>query len=186
MEAATSAPRFYGFHATLKPPFSLKQGTREAELIAAAEAFGRTQAAFTCPPLRVQRLGRFIALMLSAKSAEMDALADTCVRSFDRFRAPLSDADMQRRRAAGLSDQQNRYLQQWGYPYVFEEFRFHMSLTGGIDDETVLSALESQLARVFAPFAERAQPVDSVCVFFQPDRDTAFTLLHRVALQGHD
>src|ERR1700712_2206872 len=38
----TSDPRKYGFHATLKAPFSLAQGKTEAELFAACAAFAAT------------------------------------------------------------------------------------------------------------------------------------------------
>ena len=34
---------------------------------------------------------------------------------------------------SGLTDRQEALLTQWGYPYVMEEFRFHITLTGALD-----------------------------------------------------
>jgi len=175
----TEAPRFYGFHATLKPPFHLHEDMTEAELIAAMEAFAAGRAAFEAGPLMVARLGRFLALVLEAASPEMESLAADCVRAFDAFRAPSSRNDLKRRRQQGLTQRQDSYLRTWGYPYVMEEFRFHMSLTGGFDDEALRSQAEAILNDRFEPFATQPLAVESVCLFQQDDRRTPFRLKAR-------
>jgi hypothetical protein len=126
----TETPRRYGFHATIKPPFALADGT-------GADALADTLAdlAHSLPParadgLRLSRIGRFLALTPEGDSAKIDALAAAFVRDLDRFRAPATDADLARRRAAGLTPAQESHLLRWGYPYVMDEFRFHMTLSG--------------------------------------------------------
>jgi len=175
----TEAPRFYGFHATLKPPFHLHDDTNEAELIAAMEAFAADRAAFAAEPLLVAGLGRFLALVLEPASPEMESLAADCVRAFDAFRAPSSRSDLERRRQPGLTERQETYLRAWGYPYVMEEFRFHMSLTGGFDDQGLRAQIAAVLNDRFAPFAAAPLTVDSVCLFQQDNRRVPFRLSAR-------
>jgi putative phosphonate metabolism protein len=126
-------PRVYGFHATLKAPFALAEGAAEADLIDA----GRKFAAVPRPIPRIapvlDQIERFIAVIPSSRSAELEQLAADCVRAFDSFRAPLTEADRARRNPAALSPRQRDYLDHWGYPYVMDEFRFHMTLTGSLD-----------------------------------------------------
>ncbi len=43
--------------------------------------------------------------------------------------------ELQRRRAANLTPRQEFLLMHWGYPYVLDEFRFHMTLTRRLPDE---------------------------------------------------
>ena len=62
-------------------------------------------------------------------SAALQALADACVEQLDRFRAPPSDAELARRRRASLTPRQDAMLVRWGYPYVFDTWFFHMTLT---------------------------------------------------------
>jgi putative phosphonate metabolism protein len=129
----TRDPRVYGFHATLKAPFSLAVGATEAGLLEAGRAFAAA-------PRRIPRIApvldqieRFIALIPSSHSAELEQLAADCVRAFDAFRAPLTESNRARRNPTSLSARQRDYLDRWGYPYVMDEFRFHMTLTGSLD-----------------------------------------------------
>ena len=184
VQDATASPRFYGFHATLKPPFALAPGTTHEELLAAMDALAARRPAFVAPPLAVTRLGRFLALTLRAPSPDMDTLAAACVTELDRFRAPQSEAELARRRQARLDPRQEALLVQWGYPYVLEEFRFHMTLTGSLDDEALQSRLRAFLESWFAPLAGEPLTVDSICLYSQPDRATPFRLERRFPLAG--
>jgi putative phosphonate metabolism protein len=175
----TNSPRHYGFHGTLKAPFALAAGNGPRELNAAVEAFARGRAAFDVR-LRVGSLGGFIALVPQAPSATLDALAADCVEAFDRFRAPLDESEIARRRAAGLTPRQDRNLLRYGYPYVLDDFRFHMTLTERLEPP--------ERDRVLALLAERAAPVcatplaiDAIAIFEQPARDAPFVLRRRFA-----
>jgi len=171
-------PRHYGFHATLKPPFELAPDRSRDELLAALAGFAATRRRFEAPPVEVQALSGFIAFKLSAPSEDMVALAADCVTTFEPFRAPLCASEIERRRAAGLSARQDRYLLAWGYPYVFEEFDFHMTLTGRLGDPERTMVLEA-LRALALPLAAASLPVDAVSLYEQPDRDRPFRLTAR-------
>lgn len=179
--AATSEPRRYGFHATLKPPFALAEGRSSAELEDAIAEFAAGQAPFDAPGLCVSRLGRFVALVPRNPSASLDALAGACVRVFDRFRAPATADEIARRQRAALTPRQADYLAIWGYPYVFEEFRFHMTLTGPLQPavaETYLDRLGALAAPVLAP----QLAVREIALFVEPGAGEEFRLLRRFEL----
>lgn len=131
----TDTPSRYGFHATLKPPFYLADGQSLADLARAARTLTLALPAFELPALHVSGLGRFLALTTTDTPA-LHALAAACVQELDSFRAPPSDAELARRRSKGLTDRQEALLARWGYPYVLDEFRFHMTLTDRLDPAT--------------------------------------------------
>jgi putative phosphonate metabolism protein len=182
LDALTASPRDYGFHATLKAPFELAPGRSEAELVAFAETFAARQPAFTAP-LAVASLGRFIALRLAADSPGIQALHGACVRDFDTFRAPLSDFDLARRRKAPLTPDQDERLVAWGYPYAFEDFRFHMTLTDAVRDPATAERLIQALQAHFVDL-EGPHQFDSVALFKQDDRDAPFHILARFAFEA--
>jgi putative phosphonate metabolism protein len=182
LDALTASPRGYGFHATLKAPFELAPDRSEAELVAFAERFAARQPAFAAP-LAVASLGRFIALRLAAEAPRMQALEAACVREFDAFRAPSSDFDLARRRKAPLTAEQDERLVAWGYPYVFEDFRFHMTLTDAVRDPQVATRLIQALQAHFADL-EGPHRFDSVALFKQDDRSAAFQVLARFAFEA--
>jgi len=146
----TRTPRKYGFHGTIKPPFRLAGGCDPAGLQAAFAAFCATEAPVEAGPLEVAEMGPFLALRPAAPSPALDGLAARTVAGLDRFRAPSEAAELARRRKAGLSPQQEALLTRWGYPYVMEAFRYHMTLTGPLapDERAVVAAA---LRRRLAP-----------------------------------
>lgn len=180
----TAEPRLYGFHGTLKPPFVLREETSEAELLAAVGAFARSRRAFPVPSIRLAALSGFLALVPSQPCDALQELADGCVTEFDRFRRPAGADELARRRAAGLSPRQEVLLEQWGYPYVLEEWRFHLTLTGRIADAAERAAVAERVERQFAGFLGKPLPVRDVCVFRQPAAGRPFTVLARFALGG--
>ncbi|MEM7751695.1 MAG: DUF1045 domain-containing protein, partial [Pseudomonadota bacterium] len=119
----TADPRRYGFHATLKPPFALADGSTVEGLEMAATTFAKERPTFQVRQLRVAAIGSFLALVPEETSQELNNLAADCLRTFETFRAPLSSADRERRLKSPLTDKQIENLDAWGYPYVFDEFR---------------------------------------------------------------
>jgi putative phosphonate metabolism protein len=173
----TRSPRHYGFHGTLKAPFALADDTPPDALDATAEAFARERAPFEVA-LRPGSLGGFLAMLPAERSPALDRLAADCVETFEVHRAPLGDAEIARRRAAGLTPRQDAYLMRHGYPYVLDEFRFHMTLTERLqaperDDVLAILALRA------APVCARPLVIDAISVFEQPARDAPFTLRRR-------
>jgi 2'-5' RNA ligase len=119
--------RRYGWHATLRAPFSLAPGVAYDDLHQAVAALTQSFHAFMLP-LKLDALNGFLALRPCGESAAVDALADACLHALEPLREPLSDAAMQRR-AAGLDATEFAQLQQFGYPYVLDRYRFHMTLS---------------------------------------------------------
>lgn len=179
----TAEPRRYGFHGTLKPPFALREGTTAAELVDAARAFAAARAPFLLPPLKLAALGRFLALVPSAPSPELEALAEDAVRALDRFRAPPSDAELARRRRAGLTPRQEELLALWGYPYVMDAFRFHLTLTGPLEPED-RERLMAVLQPMIADLRRDPLPMDAVCVFEEAAPGVAFAIAARLPFSG--
>lgn len=144
----TRRPRKYGFHATLKPPFALKPGRDSATLQEAAREVASAQPSVRLEGLQVARIGSFLALVPVGDTGPIRALAASVIRELDCFRAAPSESELARRRKAKLTQSQEALLTRWGYPYVMEEFRFHMTLTGplrGTDQETVQMMLAARL-----------------------------------------
>ena len=109
---------------------------------------------------------------------QIDDLAAACVTDFDRFRAPASAEDIQKRVAHGLTARQRALLDLWGYPYVLDEFRFHVTLTDRLAD-----AERARLRGLLEPMlrAVEAERVSfgSICLFEQTSPGTRFVLTQR-------
>ena len=172
----TQDPRKYGFHATLKAPLSLAPGKTEAELVAACDAFAASQRQIPVIKPVVHALGDFIAVVPDGRSVELEGLAADCVSVFDSFRAPLTPRDRARRNPDRLTERQRDYLDRWGYPYVMEEFRFHMTLTGRLDSERRGPILEMLRAR-FAELALDTLEIDRIALFRQDDARARFRII---------
>lgn len=187
VEAITRTPRRYGFHGTIKPPFRLVPGQDAGRLHAATEALCARLAPVTLPGLSLNRLGGFLALTPEGDTTALAALAAEVVAGLDPFRAPPDAAEIARRRPDLLTERQRANLDRWGYPYVMEEFRFHLTLSGELDDITARAA-ETVLRPLLAPVLPRPFRVDSLCLFGQvpAERTDAgmFRLLHRYSLSA--
>lgn len=174
----TAAPRHYGFHGTLKAPFQLAEGRTAADLEVAADRFAAERFPFMVPSLAVADLDGFIALVPSGPALALDALAADCVRAFEPFRAPASAEDLVRRRGDGLSARQEYNLRQFGYPFVLEDFRFHLTLTRRLDDR-VRSRLLAFLRVHAKVIVNQGLVMDAITIFAQDSRNSPFLLRSR-------
>jgi len=181
---ATATPRAYGFHATLKPPFALAPGRSARELLAEVAALAAAQAPVAAPPLVPDSMGAFLVLRPEAPSPGLDALAARCVTLLDAFRARAGRAELEQRRAPGLTPGQEAMLERYGFPYVLEEFRFHLTLAGPLEDPGLRARLAGALRELTRPFAGQPLLVREVCVFRQPAEGEPFALLKRFPLAG--
>lgn len=179
----TADPATYGFHGTLKAPIALADEASERDFLDAVGRFAATRKPFTVPSMELAELGSFFALVPAGRCEELQDLADGCVLEFDEFRQPADEAELARRRAAGLSPRQDELLVRWGYPYVMEQWRFHLTLTGKVTEPSERAALKAALRSRFAACLERPLPVRDLCVFRQ-SAGRRFTVLARFKLGG--
>ncbi len=179
----TQDPRKYGFHATLKAPLSLAAGRTENELLAACEAFAATQRRIPIIEPIVDSISGFIAVIPAHPSTELLELAADCTTEFDSFRAPLTHEDRARRNPSKLTSRQVDQLDRWGYPYVMEDFRFHMTLTGRLSAERQRAILPLLQER-FAGLGLRTFSVDRIAVFRQDGAEARFRIVKHHILKG--
>ncbi|MEX3015975.1 DUF1045 domain-containing protein [Gymnodinialimonas hymeniacidonis] len=180
VERLSRRPRRYGFHGTIKPPFTLAKGTDLAELSTATAAFCADQASVALPSPIIRRVGRFIAITPSEPIGALRAFAAAAVEALDPFRAPATESELAKRRKHGLSTRQEEMLQTWGYPYVMDEFRFHLTLTGPTDHADHVCDI---LRNHFAGALSAPLTINALCLVGE-DADGFFHVVERVPLTG--
>lgn len=178
----TTAPRKYGFHGTIKPPFRLAEGKTATALDAALSDLAARLPPVSLPGLTLRNLDGFLALVPLGDEAALRDLAGWVVQDLDPFRAALSEAEIARRRPERLTPRQRALLHRWGYPFVMEEFRFHLTLTDRLT-EPMASQAAVVLAAHFAPVLPAPFMVDTLCLFGEA-ADGRFRLISRHALRG--
>jgi len=175
--ALTQEPRTYGFHATLKPPFRLRPQADQADLIAEVRGLAAAQRPIPTIEPSVELIAGFAAIVPRTASPALAQLAADCVTALDRFRLPMTPQERSRRLAPGLSAPQIAYLDRYGYPYVLDEFRFHMTLTGRLAPErrgAVQALLQNAYARAVGP---GAVAIDRLAVLRQDDPASCFRVI---------
>lgn len=173
LEGMTESPRRYGFHATLKPPMALRHGLDA--FIADAAALAARMRPFDLPPLDIANLHGFLALCLAGACPPMRDLADACVVELDHHRVP-EDAAARARRAEGRPAAERAYIERWGYPLVFDAFRFHMTLTDRIADNPLVPAAAAHFGETLAA----SRRVTGIAVFVEEGAGAPFRLARRL------
>lgn len=185
--AHVATPARYGFHATLKAPFRLAAGASTDRLREACAALAARHRSFEMPALEVAWLGDFLALrpvsMLQA-SHPLRRLADACVAELDDLRALAEPGELARHAAAAGEPGRIALLERWGYPHVFEAWRFHMTLSDRFADRATPAArgLEAEARAFFATSLERPLRAEDICVFQEAGRGHALRLIERLPL----
>lgn len=182
--ACTAEPRRYGWHATLKAPFALLPGQDMASVLSWLQLLAGEFRAFELPPLQVGMLGDFLALRPAHASQPLQDVAAACVTRLQHLALPLSESELARRRRASLTPEQDQLLQQWGYPWVLQHFRFHFSLTGSLDG-VATAVRDALLAAALRHFG--ALPVcrfDRLSLFVEPEKGADFQLIEQVELRA--
>ncbi len=175
-------PRIYGFHATLKAPFYLTDGATEDDVGRVLDDVTARQQPVLVGELALREIGSFIALVPANDCPGLDRLAQACVRDFDRFRAPMSEQERARRLVPALTDRQIENLVRWGYPYVFDDFRFHMTLTGKLSLQK-RSKASRFLCNKFEQLSGAASlTVDQIVIAKQNDKASPFHIIKVASL----
>lgn len=183
LDAITVDPRRYGFHATLKAPFRLADQATADDLDDRVGRLAADLAPAVVPRIGLRLIDGFYALTAGDPAPGLHALADAAVRTLDDLRAPLTDADRARRHPERLSARQRELLDAWGYPYVFDEFLPHLTLTDRIA-EPARPRVSTALADHFAGQLDRDVVVDALCVFVEPAPGRPFVLRSIHPLRG--
>jgi putative phosphonate metabolism protein len=179
----TAEPRRYGFHATLKAPFHLAPSHSEAQLVDAVRNFAKRGHAVAIVEPVIETLSGFVAIVPRQTEPALDALAATCTREFDAFRAPISPEERARRITPRLSPRQIENLDRWGYPFVFDDFRFHMTLTRRLEEEH-RQEIVATLRRVFQRLCgDEPIRADRLAILKQRSRQLAFRVIGHAALR---
>lgn len=178
LAAVNTGARVYGFHATLKAPLRLAPGTTEADLVDAARSLAAAHPPVPVGPLRVAALGRFLALVPENPPPELGLLAAECVAALDPLRAPLTESERAKRHPERLDPRGRALLDRWGYPHVFEAFRFHMTLTDALPDSD-RDGWHRRLAEAYAASDPEPVTIDAICLLTQ-DGSGPFRLLARL------
>jgi putative phosphonate metabolism protein len=174
-------PALYGLHATLKPPMRLAPGTRYEDFAAAVTELAAGLQAFTLPPLAVENLDGFLALREQEPSPDLQALADSAVATLDGFREQPEAEELARRRRHGLTEAEETMLERWGYPYVFQLWRFHVTLSRRLDEAEMRKARPIAEA-YFAEALSVPRRVSSIAVFTQRAPGQPFLVAQRFPL----
>jgi 2'-5' RNA ligase len=184
--ALTERPRTYGFHATLKAPFALGEGD-ETDLQEALASFAAGRApvrlgSMAIRPLMEPGAPGFAALVPMAPPPALAALERDIVTEFDRFRRALTAEERERRRPDRLSERQRLQLDAYGYPFVFEDFRFHMTLSGATSRAAELA--DGLAGAMAAAVGLVDLTLDALCLFRQAGPQERFRIVGRHALGG--
>jgi len=174
------APRRYGFHATLKPPFRLGPGQMPETLSAELAAFCAQRPTARLKDVQIDRMGRFLAITATDDTSAADDLAAATVRHFDSFRAPPTEAEITRHQRPSMSTAQAENLRLWGHPHVTDQFRWHMTLTGR-HPAPEMAHIQAALAPVLAPLLA-PPPVINALSLVGEDEAGHFRLIYRAAL----
>jgi len=184
LERITAEPRRYGFHATLKAPFRLRDSVTEDALLERVNGLARSLQPVALGTLVPVMMDGFVALVPASPNPALNALAEACVTELDDLRAPLLQAEMERRRIQQLDARGRELLERYGYPHVKERFRFHMTLSGPVDTAWA-GRIVAQVARpVHQVNIEQPPVLDRVCVFVEPEPGAAFLRIADAPLQS--
>jgi putative phosphonate metabolism protein len=184
IDVLVSEPARYGFHATLKAPFRLADGTTLNELDRELAAFAQRIQAVSLGTLAVTRLDSFFALTAQATLPLLLEAEEAIRMAFEPFRAPLTEQELTRRNPQSLSERQQANLSRWGYPHVGQDFRFHMTLTNSIVDKDEAAQVEKRLHSQFNPVLEVPVVIDALALFVEPGPGAPFYVHSRHPLQS--
>lgn len=175
----THAPRRYGWHATLIAPFHTVPGVELADVLACARAWASSVPRFE---IRMQpaEMGRFVALRPAETGDDktLRTLAASALNALSALRTMPSRTSIERRIVDGMSARQIELLREWGYPYVLDEYRFHMTLSDSLDDANARASIVSDWRRRVDTLGPL--PIHGAALFIEPEPGAPFRLWQRL------
>ncbi len=185
LERITAAPRRYGFHATLRSPFTPKTNIDQADLTARLRACAAQVTQINNLDLEIRRIGPFFALVPTKIVPELDQLAAACVTDFDNMRRPIGAGEIMARARAANTPRRRALLARWGYPFVFDQFRYHMTLTGPVDDADA-DRLAPIVADWFDECLQAPRRIMTISLCGDPGDGAPFQVVETAPLSGAD
>jgi hypothetical protein len=178
----TAIPRRYGFHGTLRAPFRPAEDCTPPRIDSCIDALAARLARVSMETLEVQVVQDFLALVPQGNPEPLQRLAAEVVRATNPLRAPSTPDEIARRHPDRLTPRQRTQLEAWGYPYVMDDFQFHITLTGPLAPESAKMA-QPILQAHFDPFLPKPFVIEDLCLL-EEDGKGRFHLLNRYALRG--
>lgn len=181
-EHATAEPRRYGFHATLKAPFHLKDSMDVNDLKLRMAALAAQLQPVELGVLEAVVMDDFVALVPQAVPAELSALAARCVTALDDLRAPLTALDRARRRVAPDDARGQFLLHTYGYPHVLERYVLHFTLSGSVPPPLARHLVQAAMGPL--QHLNQASPLvlDRLCLFVEAAQGQPFRRMADMAL----
>ncbi len=176
LQPLSVSARRYGFHATLGAP--MKLSVEYAALDAALSAFAAERRPVTLNGLAPRLIDGFLALTTEPQPRALTDFAAEVVTTFDTFRSPLTADERARRLRAPLTDRQIELMDRYGYPYVLDQFLFHMTLTDRLPEE-LREPIRERAAAWFAGALTGPVQLDRLVVFAEPEPGAGFERLDR-------
>src|SRR5471032_2375452 len=158
--------RRYGWHATIRAPFTPMGNVTYADVRRAITSVAHARASFELP-LHIHRLAGFLALRPCIDGIAPRQLAATCLKSLLPLCAPLSNEVLDRRSVV-LDADEVTLLQDYGYPYVLDRYRFHLTLSAPAT-ESEEHAMRQWLAPRVAELPSMQVDALSICREVTPD-----------------
>ena len=184
LQTRSVSARRYGFHATIKSPMRLSESTDEAALATALTRFAAAHPPVSVGRLKLASIDGFLALIPEQQPQQLTDFAARVVEAFEPFRAPLDEADKARRNEGGqLTERQLELLERYGYPFVMEQFQFHMTLTDRLA-EPDRERFATAAAEFFGPLATAQAVLDRLVLYHEAEPGAPFTRGAEFILSG--
>lgn len=187
LERLTAPAAYYGFHATLKAPFSLRDEFTFSDLRRKVELLAQKTDCVSLAGLEPRLYRGFVALCFEQQSADVAKLAEICVRELEPYRAALTEEEMQaRKESQNLNAEQLKLLRVYGYPFVLNNFDFHMTLSGKLCSGEDSRAFMLWIEPLYKRLINRTPMLDQLTLWHQPARNLPFVQVEAFALRCAD
>ena len=178
--AETNTPRRYGWHGTLVAPFRCGDGVFPRDVLAVSRKWALGQMAFDLA-VKAEIMGRFVALRAAVPSDDtrIRGIASSALTALAPLRARATAQALERRITPTMTPRQIALLREWDYPYVHDEFRFHMTLSNSLDSANARSAIAAQ----WTPRIDKlgALPFHGAALFVEREPGAPFMLWKRLS-----
>jgi hypothetical protein len=177
--SVTKAPRRYGWHGTLVAPFRCAAGVTPIDVLSAAQHWSQHQKPFDMT-MKAEMMGRFVALRAAhaADDETLRSVAASALHALAPLRARSSVEEIERRITPAMCDRQVRLLREWDYPYVLDEFRFHMTVSDSLEHPEMRTAIATSWTDRIATLG--ALPFSGAALFVEPESGAPFMLWQRL------